>query len=130
MTRLLLVCISLLLAGCGETCRNEVVQEVVSPDGQNKAVIFQRDCGATSSFTTQVSVLRRNETLSGSGNVFVADDNHGLVEVGDWGGPWVGVRWSGSEHLQVIYAKGARIYHQVENVGAITVSFRTRDHTS
>lgn len=126
MTRLLLVCISLLLAGCGETCRNEVVQEVVSPDGQNKAVIFQRDCGATSSFTTQVSVLRRNETLSGSGNVFVADDNHGLVEVGDWGGPWVGVRWLTANQLLVTYAKGSRIFEQAKNVGPVKVSFQMK----
>ena len=39
-------------AGCG----NDLVKEVPSPNGKMKAVVFQRDCGATTGFSTQISL--------------------------------------------------------------------------
>ena len=53
-------------------CGNEVFEEQLSPDGKLKAVIFQRDCGATTGFSTQISVLNSHKKLKNeSGNVFV-----------------------------------------------------------
>jgi hypothetical protein len=43
----------LLRAGCG----NEVLSQARSPDGLYEAVVFQRDCGAATGFSTQVSVI-------------------------------------------------------------------------
>jgi hypothetical protein len=58
-------------------CENELVGEHTSPDGQYKAVLFVRDCGATTGFNTQVSLLRSNQHLkNGSGNLFIADTDH------------------------------------------------------
>ncbi len=37
-------------------CGNEILKEVRSPTGKMKGVVFQRDCGATTGFSTQVSV--------------------------------------------------------------------------
>jgi hypothetical protein len=39
-------------------CGNQLYQEVLSPDNKYKAVVFQRDCGATTGFSTRVSILR------------------------------------------------------------------------
>lgn len=85
--------------------------------------MFQRDCGATTGFTTQVSILPLGENPERSGNVFVADDNHGAAQVGSWGGPWVRVNWRDASHLQVTYAKGSRVFDQTESIGGVTVSF-------
>ncbi len=50
------------------------MQEAVSPDGTYRAVVFQRDCGATTWFTTQVSIVRRWWWLpNDAGNVFNAE---------------------------------------------------------
>ena len=58
----------------GSMCGNEVFEEVNSPSLEFKAVIFQRDCGATTAFSTQVSVLSGTEVLPNeSGNVFIID---------------------------------------------------------
>jgi hypothetical protein len=38
-------------------CGNYVVAEKISPDGRRKVVVFQRDCGATTGFSTQVSLF-------------------------------------------------------------------------
>ncbi|MFN3943869.1 MAG: hypothetical protein ACK4K7_02920 [Allosphingosinicella sp.] len=35
------------LGGCSDGCANQVVGRADAPDGQRSAVMFQRDCGAT-----------------------------------------------------------------------------------
>ena len=126
MAKHVVIICGFVLSGCGDACENQIVSETKSPDSQYSAVIFQRDCGATTGFTTQVSILPLGENPERSGNVFVADDNHGAAQVGSWGGPWVSVKWRNSSHLQVTYAKGSRVFDQTENVGGVSVSFDTQ----
>jgi hypothetical protein len=58
-----------------DMCGNTVIREVLSPDHRIKAVVFQRDCGATTGFSTQVSLLSAQATLPNySGNIFLTDD--------------------------------------------------------
>ena len=72
-------------------CANAQVAEYVSPDGNLKAVIFHRDCGATTKETIQVSIIPANKSLPNrAGNVFVAD-----------GTPIVVVRWITDHHLNI-----------------------------
>jgi invasion protein IalB len=39
-------------------CGNTVLAETSSPDGKYRAITFDRDCGATTNASTQVSVIR------------------------------------------------------------------------
>lgn len=123
MARLVIIYCCLLLSACSDVCQNQIISETASPDGQNSAILFQRDCGATSGFTTQISILPPGERPERSGNVFVADDNHGEAQAGSWGGPWASMKWLDSNHLQVTYAKGSRVFDQTENVRGVTVSY-------
>lgn len=123
MKRFIVIFCCCLLSGCSDVCQNQIVSKVKSPDGLKAAVVFQRDCGATTGFTTQVSILPLGENPERSGNVFVADDNHGAAEIGSWGGPWVSVNWLDASHLQVTYAKGSRVFEKMDDVGEVTVSF-------
>lgn len=126
MARPIVIICGFLLSGCNDACQNQIVSETRSSDSQYSAVVFQRDCGATSAFTTQISILPPGEKPEGTGNVFVADDDHGTAPAGSWGGPWVSVKWLDSNHLQVTYAEGSRVFDQTENVGGVTVSFDTK----
>jgi hypothetical protein len=55
-------------------CGNEVQKEYLSPNGRLKAVVFQRDCGATTGFSTQISILEGSATLTNKpGNIFISD---------------------------------------------------------
>ena len=126
MAMLVIIYCCLLLSACGDVCQNQIISESTSPDHEKSVVLFQRDCGATSAFTTQISILPPGEKPEGTGNVFVADDDHGAAPAGSWGGPWVSVKWLDSNHLQVTYAKGSRVFDQTENVGGVTVSFDTK----
>jgi len=56
----------------GGACQNQVFKEYNSPDQSLKAVVFQRDCGATTGFSTQISILESDENLDNeSGNIFI-----------------------------------------------------------
>src|SRR5262249_9999867 len=103
--------LGLLLAGCrGDVCGNEVVSEVSAPGGAARAVLFQRDCGATTGSSTQISVVRRGAGLSGAGNAFVADGDHGAAVPFAWGGPWADMRWTSPAHLVIRYDQKARVF--------------------
>lgn len=74
-----------------DMCGNDNLVEVVSPDGRLKAVTFRRDCGATTGYSTQLSILPANRTLpNGGGNIFISRDD-----------PEVTVRWIDDHHLRI-----------------------------
>jgi len=51
-------------------CANTLVAAYPSPSGDQKAAVFDRDCGATTSFTTHVSLLKADEGIGDEyGNV-------------------------------------------------------------
>ena len=123
MRAMLVATFSLTLGGCGDACSNEIVTRVVSPDGEREAVMFQRDCGATTGFSTRVSILERGEPLSGSGNTFRADDDHGAAESGPWGGSWAEMKWLASDRLLIRYAAKSRLFEQDESVCDVAISY-------
>jgi hypothetical protein len=65
----------------------EVVGNVPSPDGKWDVVLMVRNAGATTNYSTQLSVVpaggrvSREIALCRPGNVFIADGNHGAVAV-------------------------------------------------
>jgi hypothetical protein len=120
---LLAVAPCFMLAGCANSCANTVVSRKSSPDGQHEAVMFQRDCGATTGFSTQISILDAGEQLSESGNTFRADDGQGAARVGDWGGTWVEMNWLSSEHLLIRYATKSRLFEQDEDVSGVRITY-------
>ncbi|HEX5605144.1 MAG TPA: hypothetical protein VFY96_01440 [Candidatus Binatia bacterium] len=84
--------------------------EFVSPDGTKKVVVFQRDCGATTDFSTQASLLATNEKLENEGgNVFSADTNHNAAPSGVGGGPELRVRWESRNRLLLQHHPSARV---------------------
>lgn len=91
---LLLICGGALfwvLRGAVEMCANEPITTDVSPNGALKAVLFRRDCGATTSNSTHVSIIPASRQLPNEpGNVFVRS-----------GQPSVAVCWIGDRHLSI-----------------------------
>lgn len=71
----LLVAVAVLaaVAGCDVGCDDEVVSTVASPSHTTSAVVFNRNCGATTGFNTQVSIVQAGASPSGAGNVLILD---------------------------------------------------------
>ena len=111
------------LGGCSDSCSNTTVTQLDAPGGQHSVTLFQRDCGASTGFTTQISIHDRGSAPSGRGNIFVADADHGAAAVGDWGGPWAEMRWLAPDHLQIRYAEKSRIFNQIEQRDGIRISY-------
>jgi hypothetical protein len=83
MNRFLFACVGICLAsvvGChDDLCGNQVTQEVSSPSGNYRAIVFEFDCGATTGFSTQVSILPANKKLKNeTGNIFAAEGDRGV----------------------------------------------------
>ncbi len=108
----------------GSGCRNEVIAEAASPDHHFKAVVFQRDCGATTGFSTQVSVVKASAGFGNSaGNVFTSDTNRGSAPSGQGGGPEVKIRWRSPGLLVVSYHSAARVFKAEQEVGSVKVKY-------
>lgn len=108
-----------LLAGCSDPCGNRLVSDMKSPTGTQHAVVFERDCGATTDFSFQVSILPDREVLhNGGGNVFVADGNHGKVQ-----SMYVRTRWSGPRELVISYPRDARLFRRESRAGDTAIVY-------
>jgi len=56
-----------------DPCSNSILSAKPSPNGELKAVIFTRDCGATTAYSRQVSIVPASTDLPNvGGKVFVA----------------------------------------------------------
>lgn len=105
-------------------CGNTLVDEVISPDGARKVVVFQRSCGATTDDTTQVSILPADSPLPDDiGNLVTADTDHGRAPPGPAGGPRLLVVWRGGSNLTVFHHPNARLFGAPSNLGSISIEY-------
>jgi len=105
-------------------CENHLVAEYVSRDGRAKLVVFQRDCGATTDFSTQASLVTPDGKLPGSGgNLFIADTDHGTAPEGPGGGPELRVRWDGPKTLLLQHHAKARVFKAERLLNGVEVGY-------
>ena len=84
-------------------CGNEISQEIFSPDNEYKVVVFQRDCGATTGFSTQVSIIRATDELPNKpGNVFIMDGHPDWTEVH--------VQWETNRSVIITYSPEYKVF--------------------
>jgi hypothetical protein len=98
--------------GCDDLCSNKVLTDVASSDAHNHVVVFTRDCGATTGFSTQVSILPVGRAISDGGNVLIVDDDQGRAPNGLGGGPSVAVRWIDARTVELHYDRRVRVFKQ------------------
>lgn len=122
--------LALLFAACGNSeplCQNNVMREAVSPDGQLKAVLFQRACGAVTGAASQISILPVNATETGKGNAFIADTAGNLAPAAAWGGPDVALEWVSPQELSLAYAWRVRVIVTQPSVRGVTITHKIKD---
>ena len=117
MIRLSAIGLALLsLAGCmDDYCSNERSAEVVSPDGTKKVVLFSRNCGATTGFNTQGTVLDRTEALPDrEGSAFIIDQGTAKVS------------WADNTKILVILESNARVLKKELSDHGISIEYQTK----
>jgi hypothetical protein len=110
-----------MISSLDDLCGNTVVVTELSPSRAMTAVLFERDCGATTGFSSQVSVLRADEDLpNAGGNVFAKNEAKG-GEATSWGGPFVALQWRDAHTLALKYDSSADVRFKADRLGEVMV---------
>jgi hypothetical protein len=97
----------------GDLCGNTIVEEAVSPSGTKRAVLFERSCGATTGFSSQLSIVGASTDLpNDGGNVFIADGYPDGYEV----------RWLDDSSLQITGVKG-EVFKRESQVSGVSIRY-------
>lgn len=107
----------LLFVGC-EPMPSKVTfhSERVSPDGKYVATAFDRDSGATTSWSPQVDLRPVGETFHKSGNVFIG-----------YGSPYIDTEWVSSTQLVVYIKTECQVILSATNYYRVVVDLRRRE---
>ena len=101
-----------------DPCTNQVAATFVSPDASKKLVVFVRECGATTPFSSQVSLLDRDEQLSNDpGNLFVARLPRGVQEGA------VDCVWTNEAEATITYPAASDVYKLVARVDGVSFTY-------
>jgi hypothetical protein len=111
------ICLTLFsLAGClGTECANEPITEVTSPDGTKKIVLFSRNCGPTTGFNTQGTILDRGDVLPNeSGSAFIIDSGSANAS------------WAGNSKIVVTLEGSARAFKKETFDRGVTIEYQSK----
>lgn len=96
-----------------DLCANDNLVEIVSPGGQLKAVTFRRNCGATTAYSTHVSILPVSRQLSNeAGNVFVQSREPNVV-----------VRWLDDQHLNISGGGASNAFVHLKDFRGVRITY-------
>lgn len=105
-------------------CGNRLLADYPAPDGRMKVVVFGRDCGATTGFTTQASVVGIDAPLTNdAGNTLIVDDNHGACPPGAGGGPELRIRWAAADRVVIAHPLEARVFRAETSHDSVTIQY-------
>ena len=108
----------------GSMCQNEIISQIPIGSSPKKVVVFERDCGATTGFSTQVSILGLGKELgSGAGNILILDDNHGKAPSSKGGGLEVVVNTISNKKVKILFDKRVRVFKKVPQFKGVTIEY-------
>ncbi|MDN3018881.1 hypothetical protein PH210_22165 [Paenibacillus sp. BSR1-1] len=92
-------------------CGNQIQKSVPSPGGDKVAYVFLRDCGATTNYSPQLSILKKDEDLENeSGNTFKSDKSFSI-------------EWLNESTLQVTYSKSSETFEKDTSVNGVKIKY-------
>jgi hypothetical protein len=102
------------IAGCG-LCSDDIKLEQSGPDGSLKATWFVRNCGATTDFSTIVSVHRSDNSYKDDGSIVFVAKGRGRLRV----------RWDDARHLRIECAGCQRndVFKEITVLGDVNISY-------
>ena len=117
MKRILTLLAALLIAastsGCGEKCSNEPASVTPSPSGKLKAIVFHRNCGATTDANTQVAVIPSSANLANiPGNALILGGDVPLK-----------VRWESDTSVSISGLGTAKVFKQASSAAGASIVY-------
>lgn len=106
-------------------CASTEVARLPAPDARHDAVLFERNCGATTDFASHVSLLPAGAPLgNATGTVFIAEAGAAGARAA-WGGPPVTIDWDADGALVIRYDATAEVFHAATEVDGVAVRANT-----
>jgi hypothetical protein len=119
--------ITTLLNSLPDLCSTTIFKQVLSPNGKQKAVLFQVDCGATTDFNSHLVIVDSSFDTSRPNSLpksfFVVDSNHGRAPAGITGGPDVRFDWLSDSLLEVKYHQFSRMIRFEERAEGVEIRY-------
>jgi len=105
-----------------DMCGNRISKEITSPDKKLKAVIFTRDCGATTGFSSQLSIIGYFDKLKNEkGNVLIISDKEDQLEDGSAA---INAEWNGNNELIIYFNLAAETSKKEARVDDVKISYK------
>jgi hypothetical protein len=99
---LLIVVLLLFAFAFLDLCGTDIIKEVSSPDGLYNLTIYQTDCGATTGFTTRISIAPSHKgLLDKSGNIMTLDGHP------DW--TIKDIKWNNVDNITIEYNTESKV---------------------
>ncbi len=124
-----IVCLLMIAGFMDIRSGTDVAQEIASPDGGYTAMLMVRNGGATTDYSTQISLAAAKSPGSRflatgrPGNLFIVDGDHGAVPVNGRGLMDVELKWESPSDLRIYFPPNARVYKQASKVESVTVKY-------
>ncbi|WPP49079.1 hypothetical protein [Catalinimonas niigatensis] len=112
-----------------DMCGNEIIQEIPSPNRKLKAVIFTRNCGATTGYSTHISLLPVTQKLLNTGGNILITSGNGNAPSWEFGGVPVEVVWISKYSLKISYPGEAKTFTKETNFDEVAIVYETYDST-
>lgn len=97
-------------------CSNELLSAARSPNGKLAAVAFERNCGATTKYSLQISILNGREPL-------IDDDRGNALRAEDLSRQGYRVEWKGDDQLVIHFSEKPEIFLQEKEVRGVKISY-------
>jgi len=110
----------------GGMCGNQIITEQLSSDKKYKIIVFVRDCGATTGFSTQVSILRNDKKLGDddSGNVLTISDHYYGNKYNKYGGADVKSEWVTNKKILIRFDNKAETRIKENEIKGIEIVYK------
>lgn len=95
-------------------CANDTLASVQSPNGEQAAVLFERNCGATTAASIHLAIVPVGEIPNGKGNALTFSKMTPDIRSYQ-------LHWIDGRHVQVSLPKGTEIYLRQQSVGAAII---------
>lgn len=106
-----------IVAACSflDPCGNRIIKRIPAPKDPWEVVVFERDCGATTAKSIQISIIGLGRRLPNeSGNVFIAEDPANEVRV----------RWLSNREVEVTHRPGIKLFKSEPQFQHVRITYR------
>tara|TARA_R110001606_G_scaffold334961_1_gene482946 strand:- start:12 stop:407 length:396 start_codon:yes stop_codon:yes gene_type:complete len=94
-------------------CDNTIIATKFSPNQNNKIVLFERSCGATTGFSTQVSILEKENDLENENSAILITEKDSL-----------NIKWINDDEVSIEIKKNSEVFKKQNHFNGIKINYK------